>query len=109
MGFLKLGFGILLLALTLSPAMADTVLMFSADWCGNCRAAKKDMMEHKEEVIPWYLEIVDADKSKDLVKEYGVRSLPTFIYLNDKGAEVDRLVGYRSYEKLKRWVENNQR
>lgn len=88
---------------------ADTVLMFSAEWCKYCQIAKRDLLENKEEVAGWNVVVVDADTSRDMVKQYGVRTLPTFIYLNDAGEEVDRLVGYKGYWKLKRWVEKNKR
>jgi len=83
--------------------------MFSAEWCKYCQTAKKDLLERKEEVAEWNVAVVDTDESRDMVKEYGVKSLPTFIYLNDEGKEVDRLTGYKGYHRLRRWVEKNKR
>jgi thioredoxin-related protein len=99
----------LLCVIGLETVRAETVLMFSAEWCKYCQIAKRDMLDNKEEVIDWYVEIVDADASRELVKERDVKTFPTFIYLNDEGKEVDRLVGYRGYRQLKRWVEKNKR
>lgn len=99
----------LLCVIGMGSVCADTVLMFSAEWCKYCQIAKRDLLENKEEVAGWNVVVVDADTSRDMVKQYGVRTLPTFIYLNDAGEEVDRLVGYKGYWKLKRWVERNKR
>lgn len=93
----------------LGSVRADTVLMFSADWCKYCQIAKRDMLENQDEVNGWGLEVVDTDVSREVATEYRVKTLPTFIYLNDDGKEVDRQVGYKGYRHLKRWVERNKR
>jgi len=99
----------LLCVIGLGSVRADTVLMFSADWCKYCQIAKRDMLENQDEVNSWGLEVVDTDVSREMVAEYRVKTLPTFIYLNDDGKEVDRQVGYKGYRHLRRWVERNKR
>lgn len=99
----------LLCVMGIGQACADTVLMFSADWCKYCKIAKSDLLENQDEVSSWNVEVVDADTSREMVKEYRVKTLPTFIYLNDAGEEVDRVTGYRGYHRLKRWVKSNKR
>jgi thiol-disulfide isomerase/thioredoxin len=99
----------LLCVLNTGLACADTVLMFSAEWCKYCQIAKRDLLENKDEVAEWNVEVVDADASREMVQQYGVKTLPTFIYLNDAGEEVDRVAGYKGYNRLKRWVERNKR
>lgn len=99
----------LLCVIWVGNVCADTVLMFSADWCKYCKVAKKDMLENQGEVAGWNVEVIDTDMSPEVVKEYGVKSLPTFIYLNDAGEEVERTAGYKGYHRLKRWVEKNKR
>jgi thiol-disulfide isomerase/thioredoxin len=93
----------------LGTVRADSVLMFSAEWCKYCKIAKKDLLDNQDETAAWEVAMVDADTSRDVVKEYGVKTLPTFIYLNDAGEEVDRQVGYKGYRHLRRWVERNKR
>lgn len=95
--------------MAMGSVCADTVLMFSADWCKYCKVAKGDLLEHQDEVAAWNVEVIDTDVSRELVEQYGVKSLPTFIYLNDAGEELDRTAGYKGYWKLKRWVEKNKR
>lgn len=109
MRVLRILFISLLCVIGMGKACADTVLMFSADWCKYCKIAKADLLENKDEVAAWNVEVVDTDVSRELVKQYGVKSLPTFIYLNDAGEELDRVAGYKGYHRLKRWVEKNAR
>ena len=99
----------LLCVMEMRTVCADTVLMFSADWCKYCKTAKKDLLGHDDEVTEWNVEVVDTDMSPEMTKEYGVKTLPTFIYLNDAGEELDRVAGYKGYHRLKRWVEKNKR
>jgi thioredoxin 1 len=99
----------LLCVIAMGQVCADTVLMFSADWCKYCQIAKKDLLENKDEVAEWNIAVVDTDESREMAEQYGVNSLPTFIYLNDAGEELARVVGYKGYRQLKRWVEKNKR
>lgn len=99
----------LLCVIWAGKACADTVLMFSADWCKYCQIAKKDLLANDGEVAGWNVEVIDTDVSREMVQQYRVKSLPTFIYLNDAGEEVDRVVGYKGYNRLRRWVEKNKR
>lgn len=99
----------LLCVLGMGSVCADTVLMFSADWCKYCQIAKKDLLERADETAEWNVAVVDTDVSRETVQQYGVKTLPTFIYLNDAGEELDRVAGYKGYHRLKRWVEKNKR
>jgi thioredoxin-related protein len=99
----------MLCVMGMGKACADTVLMFSADWCKYCKLAKNDLLANKDEVAAWGVTVIDADVSKDLVRDYGVKTLPTFIYLNDAGEELDRVAGYKGYNRLRRWVEKSAR
>jgi len=99
----------LLCVMGMGSVCADTVLMFSAEWCKYCQIAKKDLLANQDEVNGWNVEVVDTDMSPEMTKEYGVKTLPTFIYLNDAGEELDRVAGYKGYHRLKRWVEKNKR
>lgn len=99
----------LICAFGVGKVCADTVLMFSADWCKYCQLAKRDMLDRKDEVADWSVDVVDTNASPEMVQEYKVRTLPTFIYLNDAGEELDRQVGYKGYRHLRRWVEKNKR
>lgn len=75
-------------------------LMFTAEWCGPCQAAKADFLPWLEtsgwEVSPdegANVRLVDADQHPDLISRYGIGSYPTFILLRD-GQEVRRYGRY---------------
>lgn len=78
------------------------LLIFSAPWCGQCRAyhpiAEKFIKEHSE------IEITDinAEDDTDAVDKYNVRNLPTTIVIDDSGNEVGRESGILNKEQLKK-------
>lgn len=69
------------------------VVYLSAEWCGPCKMSgpifEEAAAEAKEGIK---FGKVDVDANPDLAMEYGIRSIPTFLYLKD-GEVVDRSVG----------------
>jgi thioredoxin 1 len=69
------------------------VVDFYADWCGPCQLMKpvfdKASSEHKD--VHFFK--VDVDANSSAPEQFGVRSIPTVIFLKD-GKEVDRAIGY---------------
>ena len=74
------------------------VIKFGADWCSACKAM--DLM-FTDESKNW--KIVDVDENPEMVLEHNINKLPTILFLNKKGEEVNRHVGsmtvdqYNSY------------
>ena len=69
------------------PASRHQVLAFTADWCQACQRDKPRLAELRRrgvEVVE-----IDCDARPDLVRQYRVRRLPTYIVLKD-GKEVER-------------------
>jgi thioredoxin 1 len=75
------------------------ILRFTASWCQPCKAMAKNL-ESADLGID--IEVVDIDIHTDLAVEYMVRSVPTLI-LKD-GASDKRLVGLKSTQEIKDWV-----
>jgi thioredoxin 1 len=50
------------------------------------------------------IEVIDIDDQSDLAVEYGIRSVPTLVMI-DENIEVRRMVGLTTKEKLKNWIE----
>lgn len=67
------------------------VKLFSATWCGPCRAFYPIFEELKSEFPDIEFTKIDIDENKALAMEYKIRAVPTLIIDND-GA-LDELVG----------------
>ncbi|HEX2978545.1 MAG TPA: thioredoxin family protein [Candidatus Babeliales bacterium] len=83
------------------------VIVFSADWCGACKAN----YEIIEQVIAQYPDVVfvvvDADNQETvyLKKEHGLKALPSFAFVDANGKSADMLHrGMITKEKLERHV-----
>ena len=73
------------------------LLKFEASWCGPCKALTK-LMESAQLPVP--IEVIDVDESAAVAAQYGIRSVPTLILVDDAGAEVKRKVGMMSSDDL---------
>jgi thioredoxin 1 len=76
-------------------AAAEGLVMvdFWAEWCGPCRAIApvlEDVAEASEGRVT--LLTVNVDENPGLAARYGVRSIPTILFVED-GTVVDRVVG----------------
>lgn len=69
-----------------APVERRQVFAFQATWCGACQQDKPELARLDSEI-----EIVriDADQHPDLVEEFGVTALPTYVVMKD-GREVER-------------------
>lgn len=83
--------------------MKIQVLDFYADWCGPCRAmspsieALMEMYNTQDSDVE--IKKVNVDKEPDLTSKYGIRSIPTLVFVKD-GTETDRLNGAVPKEKI---------
>ena len=67
------------------------VLKFYAEWCGPCKAMTMVIKGAADKItIP--IEEVDIDNELMTSVEYGVRSVPTMILLDDNNTELKRKV-----------------
>jgi len=85
------------------------LLDFSATWCGPCQRMKAETLTDPAVVIAMrgYIPVaVNADESPDLVRKYGVDSIPAFVVVDSTGARTARPseVGYTSPADFIRWL-----
>lgn len=73
------------------------IIYFTADWCNPCQRTKP----FAEELIAEGHDIrfADADQQTDLVKQFEIKSIPTFILIED-GVEINRMNGAKTKEQL---------
>ncbi len=76
------------------------ILRFTASWCQPCKALAKNLEEAKIN-IP--IEVVDIDVHTEIASDYGIRSVPTLILI-DEHIEVKRIVGVKTIEQLREWA-----
>ncbi len=84
------------------PVLVD----FFAEWCGPCRMLAPVLAKVSEE-LQGKIKIgkVNSDNSSELAMKYQISSIPCMIlFIN--GTENERIVGYRSENELKNWLNN---
>jgi thioredoxin-like negative regulator of GroEL len=79
------------------------ILAFTATWCGPCRNFKP-ILEQVSREIP--VEFIDIDANPQLVAEYGIRSVPTIVVLNN-GQVASKQAGVLTESQIKSlWSQN---
>lgn len=77
------------------------ILRFTASWCEPCKALSMNL-EKANIKLP--IEVVDIDVHDELAREYGIRSVPTLVIL-DENIEVKRMVGSKTIKELQEWAQ----
>ncbi|WP_182201120.1 thioredoxin family protein [Paraliobacillus salinarum] len=77
----------------LSTILAEgkTVLLFSADWCPDCRLIEPFMPEIEEEFSEFKFIYVDRDQFIDICISYDIFGIPSFLAF-ENGEEIGRFV-----------------
>jgi len=81
----------------------DVVLVdFYATWCGPCKMMSPVLDELSNSRSIKVVK-VDIDKSEELVKQYGIMSVPTLILFKN-GQMIDKKSGYMPLPILSEWI-----
>ena len=75
-----------------------TVFYFTADWCNPCKKTRPIVEELISDGIASF-QIIDADDNIELCKNFEIKSIPTFILIED-GKEIKRLTGAQTKKSL---------
>ena len=78
-----------------------TVFYFTAEWCSPCKKTKPIVEELKKE--GYQFQIIDADYEQLLAKRFEIKSIPTFILLED-GKEINRITGAKTRTELENFI-----
>ena len=76
-----------------------TVVDFYADWCGPCKQIAPlfhELEEKYSEKINFLR--VNIDEQPELKDEYNIEAVPTFVFLDEDGKEISRIVGANATE-----------
>jgi len=76
------------------------VIRFTATWCGPCKALKTVLDQVKTDVP---IEVIDIDEQPDLATEFGIRSVPTLVMMEDNVA-TKRLIGLKTIQEVEAFI-----
>jgi thioredoxin 1 len=79
------------------------ILRFTASWCQPCKALAQQL-EEIDTNLP--IEVIDIDDNHELAMEYGIRSVPTLVMM-DENVEVKRRTGIVAINLLQEWLKND--
>jgi thioredoxin 1 len=74
----------------------NKLLVFSASWCGPCKAFKPTLLELEQDRLVY----IDIDEMPEIREDYEVRSVPTIILVDEDGNELERFIGAQPLSKL---------
>jgi thiol-disulfide isomerase/thioredoxin len=83
------------------------VLKFGAIWCKECLIMKPMWEEIESEILELKTEYFDADENSEVLKQYDVKDIPVFIFLDKDENEILRLEGAQNKEELVKIVKEN--
>jgi thioredoxin 1 len=79
------------------------VYYFTADWCGPCKKVRPIVEELSRDQSEVKFQIIDVDSEGQLARRFEVRSIPTFILI-ENGQEVNRFTGAKTRKDLENFI-----
>jgi thioredoxin-like negative regulator of GroEL len=77
------------------------IFYFTADWCQPCNKVRPVVEDMKKE--GYQFQMIDVDYEEFLVKKFEIKSVPTFILLED-GKEISRMTGAKTRGELEDFI-----
>lgn len=75
---------------------------FTADWCGPCKKVRPIVEEINMDTDIKF-QFIDADDNMELCRSYEIKSIPTFILIED-GQEIKRMTGAKTKAELEEFI-----
>jgi len=76
------------------------IVRFTASWCGPCKMLAKTL-EEVDSKLP--IEVVDIDIHPEIAAEFGIRSVPTLVIVEDN-IPSKRIVGNKTKQELEAFI-----
>jgi len=76
------------------------IVRFTASWCGPCKMLAKTL-EEVDSKLP--IEVVDIDVFPDVAAEFGIRSVPTLVIVEDN-IPSKRIVGNKTKQEIEAFI-----
>ena len=76
-----------------------TIYYFTAEWCQPCKRTRPIVEELNRDQTVAGFQIIDVDYNPELVANFNIKSVPTFILFNN-GIEIKREIGGKTREQL---------
>ena len=83
------------------------ILKFGAIWCKECLVMKPMFSEIETEIPELKTEYYEADENPEILKEYEVKNIPEFIFLDKNNKEFLRLQGIQNKDELIKIIKEN--
>lgn len=80
-----------------------TVYYFTADWCQPCKKTRPIVEDLNRSQTTAGFQIIDVDDNPELVKNFEIRAVPTFILFDD-GIEKTRTTGGKTRDQLEDFI-----
>jgi thioredoxin 1 len=81
------------------------IFYFTADWCNPCKKTRPIVEELNRESADVRFQIIDVDIEGELARKFEIRSVPTFIVVED-GKEIKRVTGAQTREQLEGLIQS---
>ncbi|MDY6771027.1 MAG: thioredoxin [Candidatus Nanohaloarchaea archaeon] len=80
------------------------VIDFWADWCGPCKKMKPIFEDLSDDFDDINFGSVNVDEEQEVAGQFQVRSIPTFLYIED-GDVQDTAMGAMTEDEFRDWLE----
>lgn len=81
------------------------LLKFYAEWCGPCKMQTM-IIKSAEDKITVPIEEVNIDNNVFMSSQFGIRSIPTMVLVDDNEKEIKRHTGVLKEQELIDWLVN---
>ena len=80
------------------------VYYFTADWCGPCKKVRPIVEELSRDQSEVKFQIIDVDSEGEFARSFEVKSIPTFILIED-GKQINRITGAQTKSDLEKFIQ----